>query len=65
LQQVVRVLQAQPTAAQLDLAYKLAQLPEGIKGFGHVKARNLQVVQAQWAQLQTQLAESETTEAKN
>jgi indolepyruvate ferredoxin oxidoreductase len=65
MQQVVRVLQAQPTAAQLDLAYKLVQLPEGIKGFGHVKARNLQAVQAQWAQLQTQLTESETTEAKN
>ena len=60
LQQLLGVLQAQPSAAQLEVAHKLAQLPDGIKGFGHVKARNLQAVQGQWAQLQSQL-----TEAKN
>jgi indolepyruvate ferredoxin oxidoreductase len=51
LQRVVHALQAQPEAHTLELAFKLAQLPEGIKGFGHVKARNLQAVQAQWAEL--------------
>ena len=35
-------------------ALELARLPEGIKGFGHVKARNLQLVRQRW---QTLLAE--------
>ncbi|MDO8276122.1 MAG: indolepyruvate ferredoxin oxidoreductase family protein, partial [Serpentinimonas sp.] len=33
------------------LALQLAALPEGIKGFGHVKARNLQAVRLRWDEL--------------
>jgi indolepyruvate ferredoxin oxidoreductase len=29
-------------------AMEVARLPEMIKGFGHVKARNLQLARAQW-----------------
>ncbi len=34
--------------ARLDLAVQLAALPEQVKGFGHVKARNLATARAQW-----------------
>jgi indolepyruvate ferredoxin oxidoreductase len=37
-----------------DLALQLANLPEDIKGFGHVKARNLEQVRARWADLLAQ-----------
>jgi indolepyruvate ferredoxin oxidoreductase len=33
------------------LALQLAALPEGIKGFGHVKARHLQAVRLRWSEL--------------
>jgi indolepyruvate ferredoxin oxidoreductase len=33
------------------LAVQIAGLPEGIKGFGHVKERNLQAVRARWSEL--------------
>ena len=35
-------------------ALELARLPEGIKGFGHVKARNLATVRSKWDALLTQ-----------
>ena len=35
-------------------ALELARLPEGIKGFGHVKARNLAAVRSKWDALLTQ-----------
>jgi indolepyruvate ferredoxin oxidoreductase len=35
-------------------AVALAQVPAGIKGFGHVKAHQLAVAQAQWGRLQAQ-----------
>ncbi len=34
-----------------DLALKIAALPEQIKGFGHVKARNLDATREKWAEL--------------
>ena len=37
----------------LALALEIARLPEGIRGYGHVKARHLQEVREQWAQLMT------------
>ena len=34
-------------------AVRVAQVPESIKGFGHVKARNIQAARALWENLQT------------
>ena len=39
------------SAERHELALELARLPEGIKGFGHVKARNAQAVKTRWAAL--------------
>jgi indolepyruvate ferredoxin oxidoreductase len=36
------------------LALEIARLPEQIRGFGHVKERNLQAVRPQWRQLLAQ-----------
>eukprot|EP01031_Cornospumella_fuschlensis_P044224 gene44224-54076_t len=40
--------------ARLPLAVELAQLPEQIRGYGHVKARHLADVRARWATLLAQ-----------
>ncbi len=37
------------------VAAELARIPEQIKGFGHVKERNVKLARAKWAQLQTEL----------
>ena len=34
-----------------DTALKLAQLPDGIRGYGHVKHRNLEAARAEQARL--------------
>jgi len=34
-------------------ALRVAQVPENIKGFGHVKERNIQAARALWKSLQT------------
>jgi indolepyruvate ferredoxin oxidoreductase len=36
------------------LAVEIARLPEQIRGFGHVKERNLQAVRPQWRELLAQ-----------
>lgn len=41
-------------ASRHALAVELAALPEGIRGFGHVKARNLAEVRTRWQQLLAQ-----------
>jgi indolepyruvate ferredoxin oxidoreductase len=38
-------------ADRLDIACKLARLPEGIRGYGHVKLANVASVKAQWKDL--------------
>jgi indolepyruvate ferredoxin oxidoreductase len=38
-------------AGRLDLAVEIASLPEHVRGFGYVKARHLQVVEARWEAL--------------
>lgn len=38
----------------LDLALDIARLPEDIRGYGHVKARNLAAVRARWERLMAQ-----------
>ena len=42
------------TADNHALAVDIARLPEQIKGFGHVKERNLKAVRARWAELMEQ-----------
>ncbi|RYG12406.1 MAG: indolepyruvate ferredoxin oxidoreductase family protein, partial [Burkholderiales bacterium] len=51
IESALRVLNAS-THAQ---AVELARIPEQIKGYGHVKERNLAAVQVRWAQLQQEL----------
>jgi indolepyruvate ferredoxin oxidoreductase len=36
------------TADRLALAVEIAQLPDGIRGYGHVKAKNLAAVRERW-----------------
>ncbi|HEX2013331.1 MAG TPA: indolepyruvate ferredoxin oxidoreductase family protein, partial [Roseateles sp.] len=44
-------LSAQNANERLELAVKLARLPEGIRGYGHVKLANVVTVRAQWRDL--------------
>lgn len=39
------------SADKLELAVKLARLPESIRGYGHVKLANVATVRAQWKDL--------------
>jgi indolepyruvate ferredoxin oxidoreductase len=39
-------------AANHAVALDIARIPEQIKGYGHVKERNLVAARQQWAQLQ-------------
>ncbi len=40
-------------ARRLPLAVEIANLPDGIRGYGHVKARHLATVRPKWAELLT------------
>jgi indolepyruvate ferredoxin oxidoreductase len=42
-------------SAQWSAALEIARIPEQIKGFGHVKARNLAAARERWAHAQAQL----------
>jgi indolepyruvate ferredoxin oxidoreductase len=44
----VQAMVTQLSANNLDEALAFAKLPEGIRGFGHVKARHLAQVRPQW-----------------
>jgi indolepyruvate ferredoxin oxidoreductase len=48
---IVESLLASLTADNHAKAIEIARVPEGIKGFGHVKERNLQAARLQWKQL--------------
>ncbi|WP_431265111.1 indolepyruvate ferredoxin oxidoreductase family protein [Roseateles chitinivorans] len=48
---LVDELLAHLSAEKLDIAIKLARLPEGIRGYGHVKLANVVTVRAQWKDL--------------
>ncbi|MFT7401411.1 MAG: indolepyruvate ferredoxin oxidoreductase, partial [Hydrogenophaga sp.] len=52
----IEVLLPDLDAGNHALALEIARLPEQIKGFGHVKARNLAAVRSRWAELQTRWA---------
>jgi indolepyruvate ferredoxin oxidoreductase len=43
-------------AGNHSLAVEIARIPEQIKGFGHVKERNLAAARARWAELEGQFA---------
>ncbi len=48
---IVENLLASLNADSHARAIEIARVPEGIKGFGHVKERNLQAARLQWQQL--------------
>jgi indolepyruvate ferredoxin oxidoreductase len=45
-------------------AVELARIPEQIKGFGHVKARNLKAARTRWDELMQQLRRSSATQGE-
>jgi indolepyruvate ferredoxin oxidoreductase len=47
-------------AANREAALAFARLPEQIRGFGHVKARNLAVARARWAELLQQFHQQQS-----
>ena len=47
----MRELSGGLTADNRALAVELASLPDGIRGYGHVKENNLNAVRAKWATL--------------
>jgi len=49
------------STSNLTLALEIASLPEGIRGYGHVKARNLHAVRAKWAALMEQWRRTSTS----
>jgi indolepyruvate ferredoxin oxidoreductase len=53
-QDTLTELTARLNADNHALAVDLARVPDAIKGFGHVKARNAQAAQARWATLLSQ-----------
>jgi indolepyruvate ferredoxin oxidoreductase len=57
-QTIERVL-ASLSAGNHGLALEIARIPEQIKGYGHVKERNLAAARAQWNQLMVQWAQPE------
>ncbi|WP_340520858.1 DUF6537 domain-containing protein, partial [Cupriavidus necator] len=42
------------SAQNLDLALEIARLPQEIRGYGHVKARNLAATRTRWERLMAQ-----------
>jgi indolepyruvate ferredoxin oxidoreductase len=48
---LVRELIGGLTAEKLALAVELASLPDGIRGYGHVKENNLRAVRTKWSEL--------------
>jgi indolepyruvate ferredoxin oxidoreductase len=51
MEEVLRLLSAENAAAAIEIA----RIPEIIKGYGHVKERNVQAARAKWAALMAQL----------
>jgi indolepyruvate ferredoxin oxidoreductase len=48
----------------LGVAVEIARLPEGIRGYGHVKARHLEAVRTKWNELVAQWRRGETAEPR-
>jgi indolepyruvate ferredoxin oxidoreductase len=51
-------------AGNLTLAVDIARVPEQIKGFGHVKERNLAAARSRWADLQARWAAGEIADVR-
>jgi indolepyruvate ferredoxin oxidoreductase len=51
-------------AGNLSLAVEIARVPEQIKGYGHVKDRNLAAARSRWAELQARWAAGESAEVR-
>ncbi|AOW15133.1 indolepyruvate ferredoxin oxidoreductase [Hydrogenophaga crassostreae] len=51
-------------AGNLALALDIARVPDLIKGYGHVKDRNLAAARSRWADLQARWAAGESAEAR-
>jgi indolepyruvate ferredoxin oxidoreductase len=56
----VRELIGGLTAQKRELAVELANLPDGIRGYGHVKENNLKGVRVKWNDLLTRWRSPET-----
>ena len=50
----IEKLLPQLSTANTATALEIARLPEQIKGFGHVKERNVVAAQAKWSKLEQQ-----------
>lgn len=57
---LVRELIGGLTAQKRELAMELANLPDGIRGYGHVKENNLKGVRVKWNELLTRWRSTET-----
>ena len=55
-EQAIEALLPDLDSSRLDLAVRIASIPEQIRGFGHVKARHLEAARAQWAELRSRYA---------
>jgi indolepyruvate ferredoxin oxidoreductase len=51
VRELIGGLTAEKAAEKRALAVELANLPDGIRGYGHVKDNNLKGVRAKWASL--------------
>ena len=60
----VEVLLPDLDAGNLALAVDIARVPEQIKGFGHVKERNLSAARNRWTELQTRWAQGDSEAAR-
>jgi len=57
-------LSARLTAGNLSVALELANLPEHIRGFGHVKLASVENARQRWQAIERELSGSATTTDK-
>src|SRR5262249_42720874 len=61
-EQLVDEILVKLTAENHTVAVQLANLPEEIRGYGHVKDRNLKMVRAKWSELLGRLRGQQTAQ---
>ncbi len=49
------------SAENLNLAVEIAEVPEHIRGFGHVKERHLEAAEAEWDSLMNRFRSGDVT----
>ena len=52
--EVLHGIGADTSPERLQLAAQIARIPDGIRGYGHIKLRQLEHVQPQWEELMRQ-----------